>query len=222
MAIVIAKATSTTTTLGAGPFVYDTTTHSGGSGTVTGVGGLSTSATSLTYTGDQVNAGTYYVTAHYAGDANHDGQRRRGGSHRDQQGDVDDDDGGRRAVRLRRHDAHGRLGHRDRSGHLTGSATVTYTGDQINVGTYYVTAHYAGDANHFGSDGVAVAIVISRKEVTVSGITANNKPFDGNTVATLNFGGATLVGVISPDIVTLNTVGATGAFATAAWADPRS
>ena len=71
VAITINKATSTTTTVGEGPFVYDTTTHSGGSGTVTGVGGLSTSATSLTYTGDQVNAGTYYVTAHYAGDANH-------------------------------------------------------------------------------------------------------------------------------------------------------
>ena len=37
--------------------------RSGGSGTVTGAGGLSTAATSLTYTGDQVNAGTYYVTA---------------------------------------------------------------------------------------------------------------------------------------------------------------
>ena len=57
--------------MGAGPFAYDGTTHTGGSGTVTGVGGLSTSATSLSYTGDQVNAGTYYVTAHYAGDANH-------------------------------------------------------------------------------------------------------------------------------------------------------
>src|SRR6185369_12632674 len=69
--VTIAKAASTTTTVGAGPFVYDGTTHAGGSGTVTGAGGLSTSATSLTYTGDQVNAGSYYVTAHYAGDANH-------------------------------------------------------------------------------------------------------------------------------------------------------
>src|SRR4029079_12224877 len=42
----IAKASSTTTTVAAGPFTYDGTTHSGGSGTVTGAGGLSTSATS--------------------------------------------------------------------------------------------------------------------------------------------------------------------------------
>jgi len=107
------------------------------------------------------------------------------------------------------------------AGTITGSATVTYAGDQIHVGTYYVTAHYAGDANHFGSDGAAVPIVITRKEVTVSGVTANNKPFDGNTVATLNFGGATLVGVISPDVVTLNKAGATGAFATAAVGGPK-
>ena len=112
----IAKATSTTTTVGDGPFTYDGTTHTGGSGTVTGAGGSPASATSLTYTGDQVNAGTYYVTAHYAGDANHEAQRRRHGRHRDRQGDVDDDDGGRRAVHLRRHDAHRRLGHGDRGG----------------------------------------------------------------------------------------------------------
>jgi hypothetical protein len=69
--LTVTKAASTTTTVGAGPFTCDGTTHFGGSGTVTGAGGLSTSATSLTYSGDQVNVGTYYVTAHYAGDANH-------------------------------------------------------------------------------------------------------------------------------------------------------
>src|SRR5262249_30254948 len=71
VAIVIDKAASTTTTVGAGPFTYDGTTHAGGSGTVTGAGGLNAAATSLTYIGDQVNAGSYTVTAHYAGDANH-------------------------------------------------------------------------------------------------------------------------------------------------------
>jgi len=48
-------------------------THGGGSGTVTGAGGLSTGPTSLTYTGNRINAGAYFVTAHYAGDANHFG-----------------------------------------------------------------------------------------------------------------------------------------------------
>ena len=67
----INQVASTTTTVGAGPFNYDGTTHTGGSGTVAGAGGLSTSASSLTYSGDQINVGTYYVTAHYAGDTNH-------------------------------------------------------------------------------------------------------------------------------------------------------
>ncbi|MCA1683695.1 MAG: hypothetical protein LC708_00985, partial [Actinobacteria bacterium] len=75
----IAKAASVTTTVGAGPFTYNGGAHAGGSGTVTGAGGLDTGATSLTYSAhgdgtgvaDRTNAGTYYVTAHYAGDANH-------------------------------------------------------------------------------------------------------------------------------------------------------
>ena len=61
-----------------GPFTYTGSAHSG-FGTVTGAGGLNTSATSFTYsansngtgTADRTDAGTYYVTAHYAGDANH-------------------------------------------------------------------------------------------------------------------------------------------------------
>src|SRR5260370_1076845 len=48
-----------------------------------------------------------------------------------------------------------------------------------------------------------------------SGVTANNKVYDGTTVATLNLGGATLVGVVSGDNVTLATASATGAFADA-------
>ena len=84
----IARAASVTTTVGAGPFTYNGTAQVGGSGTVAGAGGLNTSATSLAYSAnsdgtgvaDRTNAGTYYVTAHYAGDANHtasDGSRGR-------------------------------------------------------------------------------------------------------------------------------------------------
>src|SRR5947207_4165398 len=69
----INRAPSATTTPGAGPFPSDGTPHAGGSGTVIGAGGLSASATSLTYSGDQIDAGVYSVTAHYAGDAKHFG-----------------------------------------------------------------------------------------------------------------------------------------------------
>ena len=62
--------------------------------------------------------------------------------------------------------------------------------------------------------------MITHRAVTVTGITANNKPFVGTTAATLNLGGATLVGAIAGDSVTLNTALASGAFSSSevgAW-----
>ena len=141
VAIVIDKATSTTTTVGDSPFTYDGTTHTGGSGTVTGAGGLSTGATSLTYRGDQINAGTYYVTAHYAGDANHEASDGAAVAIVINKATSTTTTVATGPLHLRRHHPHRRLGHGDRRGrpqhrrHL-----LTYTGDQVNAGTYYVTA----------------------------------------------------------------------------------
>ena len=56
--------------------------------------------------------------------------------------------------------------------------------------------------------------VIAGITVTVTGITADNKMYDGTTDAVLNLGSATLVGVVPGDDVTLVTSGATGAFIT--------
>ena len=55
--------------------------------------------------------------------------------------------------------------------------------------------------------------VITAKALTVTGVTANDKTYDATTAATLNTGAAALVGVVSPDAVTLNTGAATGTFA---------
>ena len=49
--------------------------------------------------------------------------------------------------------------------------------------------------------------------LTVTGITANNKVYDGTTQAQLNTAGATVTGVLSGDMVTLAASGATGTFA---------
>ena len=54
---------------------------------------------------------------------------------------------------------------------------------------------------------------ITAATLTVSGLTAANKVYDGKTTATLNVGGAVLVGVIAGDTVTLGVSGAKGAFA---------
>jgi hypothetical protein len=53
---------------------------------------------------------------------------------------------------------------------------------------------------------------ITAASLTVTGITANDKVYDGNSTATLNTTGAILVGMMPGDAVALNTVGATGAF----------
>ena len=55
---------------------------------------------------------------------------------------------------------------------------------------------------------------IALRTLTVSGITAANKNYDGTTAATLNTTSAALVGVIGGDTVTLSTAGATGTFDT--------
>ncbi len=89
--------------------------------------------------------------------------------------------------------------------------TVTLTG-AVLAGT---------DAGNYALDGVNTTTAnITQTGLTVSGVTANNKPFDGNTTATLNFSGAALVGVISPDAVTLNTGSATGTFPSAECRQP--
>ncbi len=53
---------------------------------------------------------------------------------------------------------------------------------------------------------------ITKAGLTVTGVTANNKVYDGTTVATLNTGSATLAGVIGGDVVSLVSTGATGTF----------
>src|SRR5262249_2266117 len=55
---------------------------------------------------------------------------------------------------------------------------------------------------------------ITPAAVTVTGITANDKAYDGTTTASLNFSAAALAGAIyPPDSVTLATAGAVGTFA---------
>ena len=182
VAITINQAASTMTTVGAGPFTYDDSTHGGGSGTVTGAGGLSVGATSLTYSGDQIDAGTYYVTAHYAGDTNHlpsDGAAvaitiNQAASTMTTVGDGPFAYDGTTQT--------GGSGTVTGTGGLSISATsLTYTGDQIDAGTYYVTAHYAGDANHLPSDGTPVAITISQAASTTTTVGAGPFTYDGTS-----------------------------------------
>jgi hypothetical protein len=54
--------------------------------------------------------------------------------------------------------------------------------------------------------------VITARAITVNGVLANNKPYDGTTVATFTTGAASVT-ALGADMVTLSSLGATGAFA---------
>ncbi len=72
----------------------------------------------------------------------------------------------------------------------------------------------SADAGNYvlSSDPVTTTANILAATLSVTGITADNKPFDGTTAATLETAGATLVGVVGSDDVTLDTSEAVGTF----------
>ena len=81
-----------------------------------------------------------------------------------------------------------------------------------NAGTYTVQYKVVGDSDHtdYTPTTNTVSVSIGPKEVTVSGITAANKVYDGKNTATVNADGATFTGIVSGDKLTIT---ATGTFA---------
>jgi hypothetical protein len=98
------------------------------------------------------------------------------------------------------------------TGTLDGGGQGLFVTNTLSAGLHLITAVYGGDVNFNGSTSGVLSQQISQAGLTVSGITANDKTYNGNATATLNTGGATLVGVIGADNVTLNTGGAIGLF----------
>jgi hypothetical protein len=90
---------------------------------------------------------------------------------------------------------------------FTTPSTTPKAGTALQSVTYTPT-----DTADYNTASSAASVTVNPKALTVTGITANDKVYDGNTTATLITSGATLVGTVSPDIVILNTSGATGAF----------
>jgi hypothetical protein len=98
------------------------------------------------------------------------------------------------------------------------TATWTQTYDTKNIGTLK-TLTPAGSVNDGNSgNNYSVTFVpvntgtITQADLTVIGITAASKIYDGTTNATLNTASAALVGVCGLDTVTLDTSAAVGAF----------
>ena len=95
----------------------------------------------------------------------------------------------------------------------SGPATISGTNLTITgAGTVIVKADQPGNGNYNAATTVQQTFTVNAATLTVSGITASNRVYNGGTNASLNVSGATLVGVIGLDNVTLNTGGATGYF----------
>ncbi len=107
------------------------------------------------------------------------------------------------------------------TGFLAGdNVTATYSrvaGETVAGGPYTISAVLA-PAGVLGNYTViynTAAFTITPKTLTITGVVANNKVYDGTTAATFNLTGAALVGVVAPDVVTINSGSAMGAFASA-------
>ena len=78
--------------------------------------------------------------------------------------------------------------------------TITLQAIKASTPSKDITATYES-GTHKGS---ATVNVVAQKEVTISGITANNKEYDGNTSATVNASGATITGKVDGDDLTVS------------------
>ena len=91
--------------------------------------------------------------------------------------------------------------------------TLTYTGNgyndtavPVNAGSYTVTASIA-NSNYTLTENTTANFVITPKPVTVTGITANDKVYDGTTDAKLNFSNAKFAGILENDKLTVAAKG---------------
>ena len=99
---------------------------------------------------------------------------------------------------------------------LTVTATGTYNNKNVGENKTVTISNLVlggSSANNYqlkaSGNQTTTTANISRKEVTVSGITANNKVYDGTSSATLDYSKVTFDGIIVGDIL---TVSATGTF----------
>ena len=74
-----------------------------------------------------------------------------------------------------------------------------------NAGTYY--ARVIQTNPNYDPDATDIVYTINKKTVTVSGITAANKTYDGTDVATLDCSSPTFDGIITGDILTITATG---------------
>ncbi|MES1256081.1 MAG: YDG domain-containing protein, partial [Acidobacteriota bacterium] len=94
----------------------------------------------------------------------------------------------------------------------SGNSTANFTVPVFGNSSRTITATYASDPQFARSSGSAT-VSVAPTVLTVTGITANPREYDGTTAASLDTSAATLVGVASGDTVMLEAGHAEGAFA---------
>lgn len=72
----------------------------------------------------------------------------------------------------------------------------------LTPGSVVLTASQSGDSNYNAATDVTQSLTINPKNLTINGITADSKSYDGNTDATIS-GTPSLVGVVGSDDVTV-------------------
>ncbi len=101
---------------------------------------------------------------------------------------------------------------------LSGTAVGTFVSADVGTDIVVNVTGYtlAGVSSaHYTLTLPAATADITAAGLTVTGVTANDKAYDGTVSATLDLGSAALSGVVGDDDVTLTTGSATGAFADA-------
>ncbi|MBP3215647.1 MAG: hypothetical protein J6M58_05385, partial [Clostridium sp.] len=90
------------------------------------------------------------------------------------------------------------------------TCNVTVTGEASSVGTHTATAESLSNSNYQLPTAKTRDFTIGTRTVTVSGITAENKVYDGGTAATLDYSGVTFDGIVSGDTLTVTATGTFG------------
>ena len=101
------------------------------------------------------------------------------------------------------------------TGTVTEQGTAIYIVPKLSAAAspHAITAVYAGDTSFQGSTSAVLSQAITPAGLTVSGITAASRVYDGTTAAAVDASGATLAGMVEGDNVSLDISSTAGAFA---------
>ncbi len=91
------------------------------------------------------------------------------------------------------------------------SSTFTLTKPGVSLSGSEYRAVFTNGCGSANSN--AATLTVSKLNLTITGAVANNKVYDGNASATVDFTGASLVGAVSGDSVSINSSGYSAGFA---------